>query len=67
MASFCKQCSIELFGEDFRDLANIGALEPGMGWCVLCEDCGWTIVDSDGKCIAERCSKHGPKRHDRDI
>lgn len=59
MADFCKQCSIELFGEDYRDLAGMGraaqgepeTLTPGYGWVVLCEDCGPTRVDDEGGCL----------------
>lgn len=64
MADFCQQCSVELFGEDYKELANLGQgrkLEPGMGWIVLCEGCGPTVVDEDGKCILECCEKHGGK------
>lgn len=52
MADFCQECSIEIFGEDFRDLANLGngELPPGHGWSTLCEGCGYVIlVDNDGK------------------
>lgn len=62
MADFCQQCSIEIFGEDHRELAGLGKgvmLDTGEGWAVLCEDCGGTVVDEDGKCIAEWCGKHG--------
>jgi len=57
VADYCQQCSIELFGEDHRELAGLGpegqTLEPGYGWSVLCEGCGPTLVDDDGKCIAK--------------
>lgn len=64
MADFCKQCSIEIFCEDYRELAGISdrmgqVLEEGCGWGVLCEGCGHTIVDNDGKCINQVCKKHG--------
>lgn len=53
MADFCQECSIEIFGEDFRELANLGngkELPPGHGWRALCEGCGYMIlVDNDGK------------------
>lgn len=53
MADYCKQCSVELFGEDFGDFA--GLVSPydaarGMGACVLCEGCGSALVDNSGKC-----------------
>jgi len=63
MADFCKQCSIELFGEDFEDLKGLGdgkVLEPGFGWSCLCEGCGSAIVNDEGECIAAHCiKKHG--------
>ena len=60
MADFCQQCSQEMFGEDFKELANMGddtPLKPGWGYQVLCEGCGPTLVDNDGKCIAD-CDLH---------
>lgn len=63
MADFCRQCSIELFGEDFRELAGLGngvPLKEGHGWTVLCEGCGLTLVDDEGRCISKHCIKeHG--------
>jgi hypothetical protein len=60
MADFCSQCSIELFGEDFKDLANLGNGKPlreNFGWMAICEGCGHTVVDNDGKCVAKWCDK----------
>lgn len=48
MADFCRQCSIELFGEDFKDLA--GLCKEGEVVTVICEGCGYTTVDCDGNC-----------------
>ncbi len=63
MADFCKQCSIEVFGEDSGDLVGKGdgsELKPGYGWLALCEGCGQTAVDNDGTCVATKCfKKHG--------
>jgi hypothetical protein len=53
-----------LFGEDFRELANITTQEDwavGMAACVLCEGCGSIQVDPDGKCISEDCLENGHK------
>ena len=61
MADFCQQCSVEMFGEDFKELANLGddePLKPGWGYQVLCEGCGPTLVDKEGKCIADYCELH---------
>ncbi len=53
MADFCMECSIEIFGEDFGDLAGLGngeTLPAGHGWSCLCEGCGYMIlVDDLGK------------------
>ena len=61
MADFCKQCSIEIFGEDFRELAASDGhpLPPGHGYLALCEGCGMTVVDSEGRCVSTECEKHG--------
>ena len=46
MADFCSQCSIEHFGKDFGDLANLcGNGEVAQ---VICEGCGLIWVDHDG-------------------
>ena len=48
MADFCKQCSIEIFGEDLGDMRGL----CGEGFVVssLCEHCGAIYVDHDGVC-----------------
>jgi hypothetical protein len=51
MADFCKQCSLEVFGEDSRDLANITKVEDwnaGKAVYVICEGCGPIQVDPNG-------------------
>lgn len=75
MSDFCKQCSIEKLGEDFRDLA-FGDYENNKdsqyvkfhdsvvaageyGYYVLCEGCGPIVVNDEGECIAEWCKEHG--------
>lgn len=61
MADFCHQCSIKLFGEDFGDLRALMPKEKysaDTGAAVICEDCGPTVVDFDGKCIATDCKNH---------
>lgn len=62
MADFCKQCSMEIFLEDYGDLANLGPaseLTEGNGWKALCEGCGSIVVAQDGSCIAKWCRRHG--------
>lgn len=65
MADFCHQCSIDHFGEDFGDLAGLTTeadTKAGMGAAVICEGCGYTIVDHEGRCIHHDCLlKHGDK------
>ena len=65
MADFCRDCSIELFGEDFKDLANLLPAEKytaDTGASALCEGCGGFIsVDIDGVCRATSCLKHGER------
>ena len=58
MADFCKQCSLEIFGEDLRDLADITSKsdwQMGYSRLVLCEGCGPIQVDPDGNCINDDC------------
>lgn len=65
MADYCKQCSIELFNEDFRDFDGLISEEQvldGQGALVVCEGCGPTLVDHEGKCIA-LCLKKDDKDH----
>ena len=62
MADFCKQCSLEIFLEDFGDLRGLGdgtPLPPGHGWSALCENCGPIVVDDEGNCISDNCDTHG--------
>lgn len=63
MADFCKQCSEELFSEDFEDFKGLGELEKDYGHSVLCEGCGPTLVDNNGYCITRDClEKHGENK-----
>ena len=65
MASFCKQCSIANFGEDFGDLKGITHpedWEKELACVVICEGCGFIQVDPEGNCISKDClEKHGRK------
>lgn len=63
MADFCKQCSIEIFGEDFGDLEGITTPEQqaeGKFCVVLCEGCGAIQVDVEGACISDCIERHNP-------
>lgn len=66
MADFCKQCSIDIFGEDFRELAGLSTEDDtknGFYPAAICEGYGWIRVDHDGVCVSSDCNKHhgGPK------
>lgn len=57
MADFCQECSNDIFGEDFGDLK--GLCQTGFVSMVICEGCGPTYVDSDGRCAVKDClQKH---------
>lgn len=67
MADFCSQCSLELFGEDFKDLAGLGGdtpKPPGYGYAVLCEGCGYIFVNEEGYCVSPACIKHGDNKNE---
>lgn len=56
MADFCRDCSIAMFGSDYRDFAQLlpsGAYstEKGKesGALALCECCGPIVVDINGR------------------
>jgi len=69
MSDYCKQCSIEHFGEDLRGLAGLGdgtPLEPEMGYRAICEGCGFILVDDDGNCVAPYCKTHGKHKEQND-
>lgn len=56
MADFCKQCSIETFGGDTGDLADLTTREDELNglFCVaLCEGCGPIQVRKDGTCLGD--------------
>jgi len=61
MAEFCRQCTLELRGEDFSDF-DLGPLEEGGVRAVLCEGCGFTRVDTRGVCVHTKCPKHGKEK-----
>jgi RNase P subunit RPR2 len=51
MADFCQDCSIEMFGKDMKDMADLCG--EGNMILVICEGCGWIYVDNNGKKISE--------------
>lgn len=60
VADFCKQCSIEHFGQDFGDLANLMSPElynDNQGAVAICEGCyhaAGCIVEIDGTCCVRK-------------
>jgi hypothetical protein len=66
MADFCKQCSIDMFSKDFKELAGITSPESwadGKAAVVICESCGFIQVDPDGNCVTEDCECAGQPGH----
>lgn len=54
MADYCKECSVDLFNSDFKELANLSTEEDtkkGLFANVICEGCGFVQVDHTGKCL----------------
>lgn len=66
MSEFCKQCSIEVFGEDFKDMVGVTSAKSwkeGLAGWELCEGCGMIQVDPEGQCASPHCSKKGQEGH----
>ena len=54
MASFCYECTAELFGEEHADENDFaGIVHTGERYYCLCEGCGWITVDKEGKKVEE--------------
>jgi hypothetical protein len=56
MANYCKQCSEDLFGKDSKDFAGLVSVGCPLVE-VVCEGCGPTTVDYNGKCVGS-CDRH---------
>lgn len=53
---FCADCSIIIFGRDFKDFAGLITEEKeaeGYGMLVFCDNCGEIYVNSQGEKITE--------------
>ncbi len=64
MADFCKQCALNIFGEDSGDFAGISKAEDTANHTyalVICEGCGATQVDHEGRCVCDDCLEKGHK------
>jgi hypothetical protein len=67
VADYCNQCNEELFGPNRpSDYPDYGPLEPGEGWCVICEGCGYIRIDREGNCIETEHEIPGVK-HDKQL
>jgi hypothetical protein len=62
VADFCKQCSLDHFGEDFKELAGLSTEEDtknGRYALTICEGCGPVLVDHNGVCVSKDCLENG--------
>lgn len=59
MSDYCQQCSIDIFGKDFKELADI-ALE-GEFATAICEGCGSIVIDHNGTCLSACLRHHSTK------
>lgn len=51
MIGCCRDCALELFGDDNEDFSGMISrllVEAGYGLLVRCEHCGPALVDGDG-------------------
>lgn len=65
MADFCVQCAeaMSLGTDDLAGLTSKADWAQGGAVVVLCEECGYVQVDSEGYCISKDCAhEHGRKR-----
>ena len=57
MADFCQKCAKETWGDDIPS-DFIGLVEEGQYIQVLCEGCGYILVDHNGKKVERRRNVH---------
>lgn len=62
MADFCEQCSKKL---NFPENDMRGIAEPNYVAGVLCEECGPTWVDPDGRCVVPEHGDHSEEALER--
>lgn len=70
MADFCKQCSMDYFGEDMRELAGQTTEDDTRAELyaeVICEGCGFIQVDHEGRCVSLNCEVHGKENENRSL
>ena len=72
MANFCYDCAKDILGVDptWNDFARgrIRAIPEDEFWKVLCEGCGYIMVDNEGKKVKSwgQIIKNFPERTDED-
>jgi hypothetical protein len=54
MSDLCQQCSLEVWGKDNGDLANMTSIAT----LADCKQCGIIQVDKDGRCVDGGCPIH---------
>lgn len=66
MADFCMQCTVEDHLWDGLDAFNYSecgdlakVVEPGQLYQCICEGCGPTVVDHEGRCLGKCLRAHG--------
>lgn len=65
MAEFCHQCTESVLGIDGAKNDLKGLVPKGMFVDVICEGCGFVVVDHAGKCVSPDCEDHGGKTNER--
>lgn len=66
MADFCKACARGLGFPTEDDLAGLITPEldtSAYGLPVICEGCGYTMVNSEGLCVSTDCMEKGKPGH----
>jgi len=64
VADYCRQCSIEILGEDYGDLKDLTSelgTANGLFLVVICEGCGVIQVNHKGTCMSTGCLKNHNK------
>jgi hypothetical protein len=68
VADFCKQCSYDMFGEDFKNLCGKSTEQQTKQHIyvnVICEGCGFTYVNHLGFCVNPNCLQNHGNNIDR--
>jgi hypothetical protein len=64
MAEYCWQCTEKHLGipGDRNDFAGLASKEYEK-YPTVCEGCGGTVVDHEGRCVGKRCRVHSGVLH----